>query len=175
MTITFVRHTSVAVPAGICYGQSDVAVAPSFIEEARQVVNNLPSGKFDAVFSSPLSRCRQLAAFCGYPSPLLDDRLKELNFGRWEMQEWENINDPLLAVWYEDWIHTPAGGGESFEEQCKRVASFIRELQTQPSNNIGIFTHRGVIACAMIHAGLCNAEDSFNADIPYGSVHTLTF
>ena len=95
MKITLIRHTRVAVETGICYGWSDVGVAPSFETEASRVKENISNEQFDIVYSSPLSRCRKLAAFCGFHEPILDDRLKELNFGEWEMKSWNELSsDP---------------------------------------------------------------------------------
>ncbi|MDE6452561.1 MAG: histidine phosphatase family protein, partial [Odoribacter sp.] len=72
MKITLIRHTRVTIPPGICYGWSDVDVAPSFETEAGQVKKGILYERFDAVYSSPLSRCRKLAAFCGFHQPVLD-------------------------------------------------------------------------------------------------------
>ncbi|MDE5612681.1 MAG: histidine phosphatase family protein, partial [Odoribacter sp.] len=80
------------------------------------------------------------------------------------------LPEPALQRWYVDWIHTPAGGAESYEEQCARVAEFLRELRHSGDAHPCIFTHRGVIACALVYAGICSVEDSFNEDIPYGSL-----
>ena len=154
MKITLIRHTRVAVETGICYGWSDVGVAPSFETEASRVKENISNEQFDIVYSSPLSRCRKLAAFCGFHEPILDDRLKELNFGEWEMKKWDDLTDPRLELWYKDWIHLPAGGGESYA--C-------------------IFTHRGVIACSMVYAGICPIEESFSIEVDYGSKNVLEF
>ena len=96
MKITLIRHTRVAVETGICYGWSDVGVAPSFETEASRVKENISNEQFDIVYSSPLSRCRKLAAFCGFHEPILDDRLKELNFGEWEMKKWDDLTTPVL-------------------------------------------------------------------------------
>ena len=41
MKIYLVRHTRVDMPAGICYGNSDVALAETFEEEARKVREQL--------------------------------------------------------------------------------------------------------------------------------------
>lgn len=173
MKITFIRHTSVAVETGMCYGWTDVEVAPTFPEEAERVRQSIKNDVFDKVYSSPLSRCRQLAAYCDYPQPVTDERLKELNFGRWEMQKWDAITDPALDAWFNDWVHLPAGGAESYEQQCRRVACFLDELRQQPYNNVCIFTHRGVIACAMVYAGLCSVEDSFRTEVDYGSKNVI--
>lgn len=174
MKLYLVRHTSVAVENGLCYGRSDVAVAPTFLQEASRVKAELEGKNFDAVFCSPLSRCRQLAEFCGFPHPEVEARLRELDFGSWEMQKWEDIQDPALARWFEDWIHLPAGGAESYEQQYQRVADFLRELQRSSYEEVCAFTHRGSIACALVYAGICPIEKSFGTEIPYGSVTCLT-
>ena len=49
MKITLIRHTRVAVPPGICYGQTDVEVAPTFPEEAEAVRKNIAGETFNAV------------------------------------------------------------------------------------------------------------------------------
>ena len=175
MKVTLVRHTSVAVEPGVCYGQTDVEVAASFAEEAARVRASLADSVFDAVYSSPLSRCRRLAAACSFPHPRLDDRLRELDFGTWEMQRWDAISDPALQCWYDDWIHQPAGHAESYTDQLCRVASFLDELRRSRLASACLFTHRGVIACALVHAGLCSVEDSFSEDIPYGSRTDIEF
>ena len=65
MDIVLVRHTSVGVPKGTCYGWSDVPVAETFEDEAAETKRNLGTDAFDAVFSSPLTRARKLAEYCG--------------------------------------------------------------------------------------------------------------
>lgn len=85
------------------------------------------------------------------------------------MKHWDEITDPSLQLWYNDWIHIPAGGAESYENQCQRVADFLDELRNSGYSNACIFTHRGVIACAMVYAGICSAEDSFRQEVDYGS------
>lgn len=173
MKITLIRHTRVAVEPGICYGWTDVDLAPSFETEATQVQKSIAEEQFDAVYSSPLSRCRKLAEFCHFPHPILDDRLKELNFGNWEMKKWDEIADPTLPLWYNDWIHLSAGGAESYDTQCKRVAHFLDELRHSDYKHPLLFTHRGVIACAMVYAGLCSVEDSFRFEVDYGSKNII--
>ena len=82
MKVYIVRHTSVDVPYDIFYGQTDVPVREnSFVEEATRVKEKIAPLSFDAVFTSPLTRCVRLATFCGYGDAMRDERLKELNFG----------------------------------------------------------------------------------------------
>jgi alpha-ribazole phosphatase len=42
MNVVLIRHTRIAVPAGLCYGHADVPLAESFPTEAAAVVAHLP-------------------------------------------------------------------------------------------------------------------------------------
>ena len=171
MQITLVRHTSVDVPPGTCYGQTDVPVKASFPEEAAVVKANLQAFlPFDQVYCSPLTRAVQLATFCGYPDAVRDDRLKEMNMGRWEMLRYDDIRDPLIQEWYNDYLHVPTPDGESFEMQFRRVSLFLEELRQQPYERVAIFAHGGVLVCAQVLAGTVSFDKAFSALIPYGGI-----
>lgn len=173
MRVVLIRHTSVDVPQGTCYGQTDVPVAPTFETEAAETRRNLGSEIFDAVYSSPLTRARKLAAFCGYHSPDVDDRLKEMNMGDWEMRHFDDINDENLQKYFDDFLHTPTTNGESFEQLYARVASFLDELKTKNYSRVAIFAHGGVLICASIYAGLYPEREAFRHNPPYGGIITI--
>jgi len=180
MEITLVRHTSVGVPKGTCYGWSDVPVADTFEAEASETHRQLEmivkeNGPFDAVYSSPLTRARLLAEFCGFPQPIVDERLKEMFMGDWEMRRYEDIEreDPHIHQWYNDYLRETTTGGESFPLFYQRVASFFNELATKPSRRVLIFAHGGVLACAAIFAGLYKPEEAYHNLTPYGGVIRL--
>ena len=90
MKVTMIRHTSVDVPKGMCYGWSDVPVAPTFEQEATETKKSLEGKSFDCVFSSPLTRAKKLAAFCVGGSPIenpdIDQFLKN-NFSEDEQKK----------------------------------------------------------------------------------------
>ena len=59
MEVILIRHTSVDVPPGMCYGQTDVPLKPTFEAEAAVTAENLKAYlPFDHVYTSPLTRCR---------------------------------------------------------------------------------------------------------------------
>ena len=91
MKLTLVRHTSLQIPAGVCYGQTDVDVAVSFMQEAAVTKEKIQHLPLNAVFTSPLQRCVKLAHALGLKEISHDERLKELHFGDWEMQAWDDI------------------------------------------------------------------------------------
>lgn len=173
MKIWMVRHTSVDVPAGTCYGQTDVPLKESFPEEAVQCKANLPEIQFDAVYTSPLTRCTRLATACGYPNARYDNRLKEMYFGEWEMQRFEDIVDPNIQEWYNDYLHHPASGGESFMDLYNRVASFLNEVRDSGKQNVLVFAHGGVLMTALLYSGKATPETIFSMQPPYGGMICL--
>lgn len=175
MNIVLTRHTSVDVPRGTCYGWTDVPVRDTFEEEAAVTKARLDAMEpFDIVYSSPLTRARKLAAYCGYPAPVEDERLKEMNMGEWEMLRYDTIDDPNLQRWYDDYMHVSPTGGESFEQFYARVASFFDELRTKSFKRVGIFAHGGVLLCAGIYAGLFSPEDCFSHLVETGGSMEIT-
>ena len=105
-TITAIRHTRVDVPFGVCYGQTDVPLASTYVEELAAVQTQVDWYQYDAIWCRPLKRCRRLAEDL-FPREtiLFDPRLMELNFGRWEMQRWDDISDTADAkAWFADFV-----------------------------------------------------------------------
>ena len=175
MDIYLVRHPSVDVPPGYTYGQTDVSLRETFEEEASIVKSNLCGLSFDKVWTSPLSRCVKLATYCGYPDAEKDNRLKEINFGDWEMKPWEEISkDKHSKTWFKDWIHTRTPNGECLKDQYERVCSFIDEIRKRSYKNICIFAHGGILTCARVYVGEYSLKEAFNNVPPYGSIIKLT-
>lgn len=174
MEIVLIRHTSVDVPQGTCYGQTDVPVKTTFEQEAAETKKNLePLGPFDKVYCSPLTRCVKLATYCGYPDAERDNRIKELNFGAWEMQKFDEIKDPRMQEWFDDYLNVPVTDGESFMQLYQRVAAFLDEVRQKPYERVAVFAHGGVLLCAQAYAGLVKFEEAFSALTPYGGVITI--
>ena len=174
MEVVLVRHTHVGVPKGTCYGWTDVPVADTFLEEADATKSNLEQyGQFDDVYSSPLTRARKLAAHCGYANPTVDERLKEMNMGDWEMQRFDDIKDTRLQLWYDDFMHVAPTGGESFPQLYARVSAFLDELRTKKHHRVAVFAHGGVLICAGIYAGLVPSEGCFRHLVECGGIEVI--
>ncbi|MDE7378091.1 MAG: alpha-ribazole phosphatase [Paraprevotella sp.] len=173
MEIYLIRHTSVDVPPGTCYGCTDVPLRDTFEQEAAETRRRLEGLSFDKVFCSPLSRAARLAAFCGYPDAERCDRLKEMNMGEWEMRRFDDITDPQLQRWYDDYLNQPTKGGESFRDLYARVTDFLNELRGKEYKRVALFAHGGVLICARVFAGQIRMEDGFDQLTPYGGVERI--
>lgn len=180
MEIYLIRHTSVDVPQGCTYGQTDVPLRDSFEEEAAVVKKRLEGIRFDKVWTSPLSRCVRLATYCGYADAEREERILELNFGDWEMKSWDDLSaDPRSIAWFEDWVNIACPNGESMQDQLKRVSEFLDKIREYANKNnlkrIALFAHGGVLTCARIYAGHYDIKDAFKNMPAYGEVIQLTF
>lgn len=167
MEVFIIRHTRVAVENGICYGQTDVSLADTFIEEAELYAAHLQEVSFDAVYSSPLSRCTALAAYFS-PTPFLDERLKEMDFGKWEMQPWNAISSQEIRPWYADFVTTEVPQGESFEKLYQRCAAFVNELKTQNYERVLLVTHSGIIRCLWCYLLEIPLKNAFKIPVQFG-------
>ena len=97
-----------------------------------------------------------------------------MNMGEWEMQLYDEIQDPHLQEWYDDYIHQPTTGGESFQQQYRRVANFLDELKGKPYQRVAIFAHAGVLISAGLHAGIYQWENAWSNLADYGGYITIT-
>ena len=170
MEIYLIRHTTPKVEKGTCYGHSDLELIHSFEEEFESIRKVLPE-KFEIpLFSSPLQRCATLAQHLkGYPLKM-DERLKELHYGDWEMKPWNAIYPDELSKWRQNLNDTSTPNGESFADLKKRVLSFWDELITSRPAQAGLVTHYGVIQSLIAHVLHIPLDKVFQLDIPYGSV-----
>lgn len=170
MKLIFIRHTSVNVEKGICYGQTDVPLADTFPSEADEVKKKLAGSKIDIAYTSPLSRCRRLAEHCGFPDAMPDERLMEMNFGDWEMKRYDEISDPRLQLWYDDFLNVNATGGESAMMQRDRFKNFLHSLQSDGGNSIAVFTHGGILIHALVMLKGLTYQNAYAMNPGYGAV-----
>ena len=143
MRLHLIRHPPPEISAGICYGQSDVPVRQLDCNLAAERLRLcLPVGA--PVFSSPLQRCWQLAQLL-HAAPHSDARLMEMNFGRWELQSWEQIARHEVDAWAADISHYAPGGGESVLQMATRMIAFAEQIIHQHSTDVVIVCHAGSI------------------------------
>jgi alpha-ribazole phosphatase len=173
MEIYLIRHTTPAIEKGTCYGQSDVPLAPSFEEELKKLKMHLPEA-FDAVYSSPLMRCQTLARTLGSKKEIVfDKRLMELNFGDWELKQWDAIPSADLDKWMKDFVHVPAPGGENFSMLYKRAGDFYEEVKGLDCKRIAIVTHAGFVRAMLAKVLELPLKNIFKIPLGYASVTKL--
>lgn len=159
MDLILIRHPAVGVAAGICYGQSDVPLALPPQAEIVRLAARLEAmcrGRTVHFHTSMLSRCTEIAEPLARRfdrSVQIDARLREIDFGRWEMQAWDDIPRAELDLWAADVEGACAHGGESVAQLAERVQNWLAELEagcrtdtTQTAPDVAVIvSHAGVM------------------------------
>ncbi len=173
MDIYLIRHTQTATDPGLCYGQSDIALVYSFPDDIAGLHDKLLDFDDDCkVFSSPLTRCLQLAKTFS-DTLTTDPRLQELNFGEWEGKRFDDIDTHVLQHWIDNFVTAAPPKGENFEDLYQRAGSFWQDLLSTESVQVLVITHAGVIRALLAHALNLPLANSFQLRIDSGSVHKL--
>jgi len=173
MEIYLIRHTSPDIGQGICYGQSDIPLAITFNEEYLKLKQHLPE-KFQAVYTSPKLRCMKLAEKLTETKDIIsDNRLLELNFGDWELKNWDSIEQVELNKWMKDFVHISAPNGENFSMLHERAVHFFTELSGMDYEQVAVVSHAGFIRGIIAEVLEMPLRNAFKIPVAYGSVTKL--
>ena len=184
MRITLIRHTTLAIEEGICYGQTDVDVSADFEREASALCAKLANMQFDAIYTSPLQRCYKLAeALCEDKNIEIldaqvkpDARLKELHFGDWELQPWDNVPRDVFDIWANDYANLAPPNGETFNQLQQRAKAFVAEVnQAYPLGHVLVVAHGGLIRALIADALELPLKRLFRIQVEYASLTQVTF
>jgi alpha-ribazole phosphatase len=145
MKLHLVRHPRPDIEPGLCYGATNVPVAPQHLAEVLDALcgHGLPGHL--PVYASPLRRCAELALRLQTRQLHLDTRLAEMDFGHWEMRPWAAI--PMLEVdaWAADLLNYRPGGAENVLDVARRVAAFVDDLRGANVTEALVICHAGTI------------------------------
>lgn len=169
-----IRHLPPAVPPGVCYGQTDLALQTPVAQQLDTLAalrQQLPSAV--PVFSSPLLRCVELAAAIDQ-QPIQDGRLQELNFGTWEMQTWDAIGPKALDAWANDLAGFRPPGGETGYEVQQRALNWLKEVSAR-HDEVVVITHAGVMRALQAHHQRLPGAQWLTLRYAYGQLVCLDF
>lgn len=173
MSIYLIRHTAPLIEKGICYGQSDIDVRDTFLDEAAVIRQFIPPD-VQQVYSSPLLRCRKLAThlFPNHPISWEPD-LMEIHCGEWEMMHWDAIPREVIDPWMNDFVNKHIPGGESYVQLFNRVVRCFEKIAAAPKPSVAV-AHGGVIRSILAHINRTPLLDSFtHYKLHYGCVVRL--
>jgi len=132
LTLILTRHGEAAPNDIMLGGQLDVPLTPDGRHEAEALARRLAGVRIDRIVSSPMLRALETAQTVATGRPVeVDERLRELDYGRWEGLVYDEIEDrdpALRARWDHDPGSTHSPGGESGEDVAARALSFLVDL-----------------------------------------------
>jgi broad specificity phosphatase PhoE len=115
----------------------------------RQVDAAIELGPVDQALCGPEQRARQTAELLGL-SAHVDQRLADLDCGRWRGDGLGGVQPDDLTVWLTDPTRAPHGG-ESIVDVIARVRGWLDSLPATPSRLVAV-THPAVIRAAVLIA-----------------------
>ena len=159
MKLFFLRHTSLNVEIDVFYGQTDLDVSDSFEEEVKLIQKKIKNFNIDTnsikVYTSPLRRCIKLTNKLT-ENYIIDERIKEMNLGDWEMKKMSSISNKEKLDWENNLLSFKIPNGESNNEFLKRLKSFLEDIFK--------FNEDALIVC---HAGSINGMLSLLTKEPF--------
>jgi alpha-ribazole phosphatase len=182
MRLHLVRHPRPEVADDTCYGRTDLAPRlDELVLLQAELAASLP--KNAPLFSSPLQRCARLAETLapalGCGAPVFDARLAEMDFGDWEMRQWNQIPHSEVDAWTADLTGYRPGNGENVLEVAQRVRAFRADLATVHAEDVIVICHAGTIRLLLAaECGTSPADMALQAAqaahrIAYGEVIVL--
>lgn len=171
MEIHIIRHIEPAIEKGICYGQTDVLLHDGCEKIHKQIAENIDTD-FSQIYSSPLLRCKLLAQELS-KDVIYDIRLMEVNFGDWEMQKWDEINEQEINIWMENYIEKSPPKGESLNDLFYRFKNFITEKKY--NKKILIVAHAGIIRCAFHLFNKIKIDKIMMIKVEYGVIYKFNY
>lgn len=149
MKLIFVRHGEAESNAtGTIGGQLNVGLTEKGTEQAKKVSEALKNEKFDLIFCSSLKRAddtlKEIKVHHKDLKVIYDDRLMEMNFGKFEGKPRELVYDSVMSFEceQEDWR---AEGGESFKDLINRANEFLEDLKKHDCRSVLVVAHGGII------------------------------
>ncbi|WP_333913380.1 alpha-ribazole phosphatase family protein [Vibrio coralliirubri] len=152
--IYLLRHGKVEGKAAL-NGLSDVLVNPELQEQICEALATQDI-TIDSVVTSPLKRCGDLANLYAerLSVPLsVAPGFQEMNFGEVDGVPFDELEDKweMLETFWQDPANHQLTGAESLQGFHDRVTQAWSQLLNDPSDNILLVTHGGVIRILLAH------------------------
>lgn len=121
---------------------TDLPLTPEGERAARSLAPRLADAAFDLVLSSPRRRARTTAELAGFPDAVVDDALRE-----WDYGEYEGITTPRIRETEPGWSLWTDGapGGERPEDVEARVDLLIARLRSDGARRVLAFAHGHIL------------------------------
>ncbi|MGE3075380.1 MAG: histidine phosphatase family protein [Dehalococcoidia bacterium] len=182
-TVFLVRHAETYgnIEGRFC-GHSETELTPRGIEQARALGLRLKDQKFDAAYSSDLSRAHRTAIHAlehhHEPlSPTLDQGLREMHYGEWESLTGKDISekDPnVLREFFRCRIAAP--GGESVQQVRERTAAALRTIvDAHPEGTVLVVSHGNAIMAMLAELLNVPPESTWSFAVANTSITRMQF
>ncbi|MCI5219509.1 MAG: histidine phosphatase family protein [Candidatus Electrothrix sp. LOE2] len=156
------RHGPASAPPGCFAGSSDVPLSGRGLARLENISAQLKD--IACWYCSPMLRARQTLEYlqrkgCSAGEPVSDERLREIDFGRWELKTFTDIaaqDKELLAAWnqqYLDFVFPEGEAVAAFIERVKAMLTLFSGMESNTDTDTDINTGTGTVA-VVTHGGV---------------------
>ena len=179
-TFLLIRHAEHELGTGVLAGRTgDVHLSREGYEGADALAQRLAGVRIDALYSSPILRCRETAEKIALPHGLeiaTAEEITEIDFGDWQGRTLESLepeNDWRRFNAFRSGVRAP--GGELYLEVQLRVVRFILGLRDRhDGGTVALVSHADPIRAALLHALGVPMDLFLRLEISPASVSVLT-
>lgn len=147
-----IRHGETTLnKSKVYYGSLNCGLSDIGIKQGKEL-SKLLKDKVDVVISSPLERAIRTASLVSNLKQgdiVIDEGLREIDFGLWEGLNYKEISTKYendWNNWVDNWINVAPPEGESFIMQYCRVKESLENILTKyKDKKIMIVTHQGTL------------------------------
>ena len=163
-------------------GHSETELTPKGIAQAQALGLRLKTQRFDAAYSSDLSRAHRTAFHAlehheSAMEAILDPGLREMHYGEWESLIGSEIgkqSPDLLRDFFR--CRVPAPGGESVEQVRERAAGALRTVvAAHPDQTILVVSHGNAIMAMLAELLSVPYEQTWSFAVANTSITRLLF
>jgi alpha-ribazole phosphatase len=186
------RHGPTSTSPGCFAGSSDVPLSGQGLARLDNIRAQLKD--VDCWYCSPMLRTRQTLQYlrnlnlgCQTGDPVYDERLREIDFGRWELQTFADIvakDKEQLAAWnqYLDFVFPEGEAVSAFIQRVEVMLAIFSGIETSVgtrvgtstgTNTVAVVTHGGVIRTMICLALGISPRNYLLFDVPPASLTVL--
>lgn len=179
LNIYFIRHAqSMGNKLRTFSGVTDVELSDegrASLEKAKTFFNDKEISK---IYVSPLKRCKDTAKIIfGKHEFIIDEGLKELNFGDWEDVNFKKVIEAYPDQWedyMENWREFTFPNGDNIKEYQKKAAQEIKRiLDNHDGSDFAIVSHNGFLKAVMSYILTGDIEFAFNLSVQNAAISQI--
>ena len=184
MRLIMIRHPKTeGNEKKLVYGWTDSLYSQAGKATIPGIVRGLHDVKIDRIYSSPLTRTRLLAEAIAAdhgpaaPDIVMDDRIKEMNFGKFEnmaIPELEEKYPMEFSEYRKNFNDCVVPGGESFRQLSERTVDFLKDIyqrhEVGKEETIVVVSHSMVIHAAIGYLLGFDLDDVWRVKVEPGSM-----
>ena len=178
-TVIFLRHGEADKQSpDVFFGRTDTALTEAGRMAAASAANRLSRMRIDAVYTSPLVRCKQTARLLKLaPEIQVEEGLTEMNFGKWEgKNRAECRKDEAAWAAFSSANGAPPEGESVADFHNRVVEAYHRILDaTEDKKVLLIVAHHSVICSIAADALGLGAGGAFHFRCAPGSLSSIDY